>query len=74
MFLAKSTEPRDVENSGSRFWVIDLEDDTRDDAYDAIATDWVGVADEIEGGIVAYIHPINAPRLIEALRAFTGGI
>ena len=67
MFLDKSTEPRDVEEHGSRFWVTD----GTESMIRPFGPDTVGVVDENEGGVVAYVHADNAQRLIDALRAYT---
>ncbi|MGV8847519.1 MAG: hypothetical protein ACOH1Y_14880 [Propionicimonas sp.] len=52
-----------------RFWISGPEGPERNLFGDETT---VGIVDEQEGGIIAYIHEANAPRLIEALRAFTG--
>ncbi len=67
MFLDKSDELRDVDNNGSRFWVADPPG-----KYLPFGEETVGIVDENEGGIVAYVHANNAERTIEAFRGFTG--
>jgi hypothetical protein len=69
-FLAPSIEPRDVENSGSRFWSTEPPDDDPG----PFGSDTLGVVDENEGGIVAYVHRDNADRVIAAFRAFAGEV
>jgi hypothetical protein len=66
-FLDKSTEPRDTEQDGTRFWWLSP-------IYTpaTFGSGMVGIVDENEGGVVAYCHADNAERLVRALRAFTG--
>lgn len=75
-FLDKSTEPRNVENDGSRFWVNDPQStrDGLDGAEPPFGDETVGIVDDNEGGVVAYVHSENAARLVEALRVFTGEV
>lgn len=51
----------------SRFWVLDLPVDGTEHAM-PYAADTVGIVDEDTGGVIAYVHSLNAERMLRALR------
>jgi hypothetical protein len=67
-FLVPSTTVRDVENDGSRFWICDTDDQK------PFGAETVGVVDEEQGGIVVYVHQINAVAVLDAFRATVGEV
>ena len=41
------------------FWVLDIPP--------TVALDWAGIVSEDHGGIIAYVHPINADQICQLL-------
>lgn len=50
-----------------RFWICPLDNEADELAPYPFGGDTVGIVDEEEGGIIAYVHQDTAPRIIRAL-------